>query len=300
MSDFPQDLAEHLQTGATSFCRCWFVQRQDGQTYGFTDHDDDIAFDGMVFQADTGVSASALEQTTGLSVDNTEASGALSSRSITELDIQAGRFDGAEITSWLINWADVSQRVLQFRGYFGEVTRGAGAFRVELRGLTEALNSDQGRIYQAQCCSQGENCVCSNGLSSTQIGVSLHADTIIDRRILNFNSGLEGFDARWFSQGKLIVETGEGAGLSALIKNDRIKGGVRQIELWEELRLDVTTNDLLRLEVGCAGKAAAYKERFGDLTDFRGFPHIPGEDWLAAYPRSRDENSGESLVGGAL
>ena len=78
------------------------------------------------FLASTGLTARALQQTTGLSVDNTEALGALSDASVSEADLLAGRFDGAEVRAWLVNWASVEDRVLQFRGTFGEVSRAGG------------------------------------------------------------------------------------------------------------------------------------------------------------------------------
>ena len=130
-----QDLLDHLGTGATTVCRAWLVQRKDGVAFGFTDHDQDLAFDGQTFRAATGMTAKAVQQTTGLSVDNTEAIGALSDVSVTEDDLLSGRFDAAEVRSWLVNWADVDQRIEQFRGNFGEVIRAGGAFRVELRGF---------------------------------------------------------------------------------------------------------------------------------------------------------------------
>ena len=76
------ELLGHLQTRTTHVCRCWAVARKDGVTLGFTDHDQPLSFDGINFAADTGLSALALQQTTGLSVDNTEAVGALSSMSM--------------------------------------------------------------------------------------------------------------------------------------------------------------------------------------------------------------------------
>src|SRR5690606_20789661 len=125
---YPQDLRDHLATGATTLARCFAVTRKDGAVMGFTDHDRDLSFEGIVFRADSGLTAKAIQQSTGLSVDNTEAFGALKSEAITEADILAGRYDGAEVRGWLVNWADVSVRVLQFRGTLGEVVRRGGGF----------------------------------------------------------------------------------------------------------------------------------------------------------------------------
>lgn len=152
-NDNPQAeaLYDHLRTGVTTTCRCWLLERRDGWSLGFTDHDEDVAFAGMVFSASSGVTASALESTTGLAVNNTEAVGALSAAGLTEADIEAGRFDAASITFWLVNWTDPEQRVIRFRGTLGEVTRKDETFSVELRGMTEPLNQARGRLFQRDC-----------------------------------------------------------------------------------------------------------------------------------------------------
>ncbi|MBP9047287.1 MAG: DUF2163 domain-containing protein, partial [Tabrizicola sp.] len=98
-------LLSHLATGSTTVCRAWTVRRRDGLVLGFTDHDRDLVVDGVACRADTGMTARALQQTTGLSVDNSEAFGALSAAAITEDDLTAGRFDGAEVQAYLVNWA---------------------------------------------------------------------------------------------------------------------------------------------------------------------------------------------------
>ena len=144
-------LQSHLATGATTVCRCWAVYRKDGVVLGFTDHDLDLWFEGVLFRAGSGLSSGALAQATGLAVDNAEAVGALSDASVSEADLRAGRYDEAEVRLWLVNWADTSERRLQFRGSLGEVSCAAGQFRAELRGLTEALNRPHRRVYQRDC-----------------------------------------------------------------------------------------------------------------------------------------------------
>ena len=113
---YPDALVAHLATGATTLARAYELRRKDGLVQGFTDHDRDLSFGGVTYRADTGLTAKALQQATGLSVDNTEAFGALRSDAITEEDILAGRYDGAEVVASLVNWTDVSMRVTQFRG----------------------------------------------------------------------------------------------------------------------------------------------------------------------------------------
>ena len=99
-----QELYDHLAGGQTTVCRAWLVTRRDGTTLGFTDHDRDLVFDGRIFRAESGLTARAVQQTTGLAVDNTEALGALSHAAVTEEDLLAGRYDAAEVRAWLVNW----------------------------------------------------------------------------------------------------------------------------------------------------------------------------------------------------
>lgn len=290
-----ETFAAHLATGATTLCRCWALTRQNGVTMGFTDHDTDLQFEGIVFRADTGLTARALQQTTGLSVDNTEAMGALSDASLTEEDILAGRYDGAEVRAWLVNWAKVADRLLQFRGTVGEITRSAGAFQAELRGLTEALNQPQGRIYQKPCAAVLGDSLCRFDLNAPGYATERAAEIVEEGRVFRFAS-VAGFDDRWFERGTFKVLSGRAEGLIGVVKNDRANGLARRVELWEALALPVAPGDMVRIEAGCDKRAENCRLKFQNFLNFRGFPHVPGEDWLASYPVRDKPNSGGRRV----
>lgn len=293
MSGLNAALHAHLQTGITSTCRAWALERKDGTIMGFTDHDGALTFDGITFRADTGLSALAIQQSTGLSVDNTEAIGALSDVSIREEDIEAGRYDGAEIRAWLVNWQDVRQRHLQFRGTIGELRRSGGAFEAELRGLTEALNRPLGRIYQKPCSAVLGDNACQFQMNTPGYSKELTAVEIIDRRVFRI-AEFGGFDSGWFQHGRLIVKSGAALGLSGLIKRDYIEGAERVIDLWHPLRADVRVDDLLRLEAGCDKRAVTCRLKFQNFYNFQGFPDIPGDDWSITDPSRSSGLNGES------
>jgi uncharacterized phage protein (TIGR02218 family) len=287
-------LFAHLQTRATTVCRAWAVARRDGVVFGFTDHDRDLTFEGIGFRADTGMTARALMQTTGLSVDNSEALGALSAAFVTEEDLLAGRFDGAEVRAWLVNWAAVEERVLQFRGSLGEIVRSGGAFRAELRGLSEALNQPQGRTYQRSCSALLGDLRCRFDLTLPGYSVEVTAEQMVERRLFRFST-LGGHAARWFENGRFTVLSGAAVGVVGLIKADRIEAGLRVVELWGQIGPEVATGDLLRLEAGCDRQAGTCRSKFSNFHNFRGFPHIPGEDWLLSYPSASGGNDGGRL-----
>ena len=286
-------LDAHLATGATGVARCWKLTRRDGVCYGFTDHDVDLNFDDVLFKAESGLTATALSQTTGLSVDNTEALGALSDAAITEADVEAGRFDGAEVEAWLVKWDDPSARVLQFRGSIGELSRQNGAFSAELRGLAEAMNQPRGRIYQKPCAAILGDGKCGVDLDTPVFSAERAVEEVQENRIFRW-SGFDDFAPRWLEKGRFRVLDGAAEGLVGVIKNDRFLDGVREVELWEPLRAPIATGDRVRVEAGCDKRPETCRLKFNNFLNFRGFPDIPGEDWLMTYPTRSSARDGSS------
>ncbi len=291
---FQSELLAHLQSGATTVARAWGIARRDGTRMGFTDHDRDLSFEGFDFRASTGLSASALEQGTGLAVDNSEAVGVLSDAAVRPEDIAAGRLDGAEVTSWLVNWANPEERSILLRGSIGEMRQAGGAFVAELRGLSERLNMPRGRVYQRACTAVLGDASCGFDVTDTGFTTSLPVEEVVERRLFRF-SGFGGFDAGWFTRGQLRVETGVAQGLRGLIKRDGYDGGWRVIELWEALPAELSVGDQLRLIAGCDKRFSTCKTKFDNTLNFQGFPDIPGEDWITSYPTKNGSNTGGSL-----
>jgi uncharacterized phage protein (TIGR02218 family) len=293
----PEALYAHLETGCTTVCHLWHVVREDGTEMGFTDHDGDIVLEGVTFRADTGLTAQALQQTTGFSVDNTEAMGALSSLSISDVDIAAGRFDKAAVTAWMVNWADLSQRVCLFRGNFGEITHGDGVFRVELRGLTDSLNQPQGRTFQRSCGAILGDKRCAVNLADPAFSHEEEVTASFRNEVVLVNANA--FAAQWFVHGTVEVLTGAAKGLRSVVKTDVLADGVRRLSVWESLAVSVSAGDRVRVVAGCNRMVDTCRNKFDNLLNFRGFPHIPGDDWVTAYPVSSTQNTGESRYRGA-
>lgn len=294
MAGMSDGFRDQLDSGLTTLCRCWAVTRSDGVEYGFTDHDRELQFEGLVFKADSGLSALALAQGTGLAVDNTEAVGALSDAAVREEDIEAGRFDGAEIRSWLVNWTDPSVRWLQFRGAIGELRRSGGAFHAELRGLSGALNRPLGRVFQKPCTAVLGDRNCRFSMAVAGYSEERPVGTVQQAKVFSW-SDLSGFEPGWFARGRLVVTSGAASGLWGAIKLDRAEANTRVIELWEPLRASIEPGDTVRLEAGCDKRFETCRLKFNNLVNFQGFPDIPGEDWVVAVPKASAANTGGSL-----
>jgi uncharacterized phage protein (TIGR02218 family) len=236
----------------------------------------------------------ALAQSTGLSVDNTEALGALSDSSLREDEIEQGRFDGAQVRGWLVNWADTAQHWLNFRGTLGELTRAGGGFRAELRGLTEGLNRPLGRVYQKPCSAVLGDGMCRFDLGSEGYSQSLPVQRVAGARRFEWEDFLT-HDADWFLRGRLEVLDGPAAGQWGSIKADRLEGNTRVIELWEPVRGLLAAGTQVRLVAGCDKRAETCRLKFNNFDNYQGFPDLPGEDWVVSVPSSGNRNSGGSL-----
>ncbi len=295
MRSIPTEMLAHFQTGATTICRCWRVERVDGTVMGFTDHDADLEIEGTTYQASSGFDAAALQTSAGLSVDNSAAVGALSSSGVKEADIATGKYDGAVIVQMLVNWQDISQNLIIFRGSLGEVVRGDGSFEAELRGLAEDLNHPIGRSYLRQCDRRLGDVKCGVDVSDPSYsggGVIDRVDGTPDIYV----SGAGDYGDDWFSHGRLEWLTGPNAGLVSDINSDRLDGAFRVLTLWQPPHYPVNAGDEVRLIAGCDKRARTCKAKFANFANFRGFPHLPGEDWVTAYPVSANSNSGGSIV----
>ena len=224
----------HLKTGATTTCRCWWIKRKDGVGFGFTDHDRRLVLDDKNFEPTAGFNARVLQTGQGLNVDNSEIAGVLSSDKISEDDLASGKFDGAEIWVWFVNWQDVSQSQLQFRGYLGEITFAGQQFTAELRSLTDRLASPVGRSYLKQCDAQLGNKRCKFDLSAPNFQREAAVKRAETHRLFYFDDLLD-LNDDWFAYGIIEVLDGANEGAVARIYSDRVINGERRIELSEDL-----------------------------------------------------------------
>lgn len=292
MRQIPEALAAHLADGATTLCHCWRVDLRSGEAMGFTDHDRALAFDGVTYEAEAGFAATEIDSALGLSVDNLEASGALSSVRLSAARLAAGDFDDAAVELWRVNWQDVAQRVLLKRGVVGEVTRGRGFFTAEVRGLSQALNQPRGRLFQYGCDALLGDARCGVDLASPAFSAEVAVNSCTALRLMAV-SGAQGFGAGFFAQGTWRFLSGPNLGRSGQVKFHRVKAGGVEIELWQPLPCAAEAGDRLLLRAGCDRQFATCRDKFDNATRFRGFPHMPGDDFVMSYAVKQKRSKGK-------
>lgn len=275
-------LQAHLDEGTTTLCWCWRITRADGTVFGFTDHDRTLQFDGTMFEPESGLTASEVRSSSDLSVDAQDAQGVLSSDRITETDILDGRWDNAEVEVWRVNWADTTQRVLLRRGAIGQIRRGRLAFVAEMRSQAHVLGQTVGRLFQATCDAELGDTRCRVNLDApTFTGNGAVIDKLRDRAFTA--SGLGSFAAGWFAFGTVTWISGVNVGRRAEILSHDLTDGIAILTLLEAPVRPIAETDAFVIRAGCDKQLATCSAKFSNVANFRGFPHIPGQDTVLRY-----------------
>lgn len=277
-------------------CWCWKIARNDGATQGFTDHDTSIAFGGTTYEAASGFTASDVQSSLGLAVDNLTVVGALNSDTINERDLASGLYDDASIEIWRVNWNAPDQRVLMRKGSLGEVQRGRTAFQAEVRGLAHILNQPVGRAFGYSCDADLGDARCTIALDNAAFAGSGIVTTVDDNRRLTV-SGLESFADGWFTNGKLTFTSGANAGRAMEVKRHGVSSLGVSIELWQPMSEGIALSDAFAIAAGCDKQFATCKARFNNAANFRGFPYMPGNDAVVATVAQSQVLDGGSRYG---
>ena len=181
------------------------------------------------------------------------------------------------------------------KGTIGEVKREGFSFSAEVRGLTDALARESGGLYTLNCGADLGDHRCKIDLTSASFRGSGAVVTM--ESVASFTvSGLADFDDGFFSAGRLLWSTGANAGRAMDVKLHQTSGGSVRVTLWQAMAEAIATGDTFQVTAGCNKRFSTCRERFGNAVNFRGFPHIPGNDFLVSYTTSGEPgHSGKSL-----
>jgi len=270
-----------LAAELTTLAFCWRIARVDGVVLGLTAHDQPLTINGLAYAASPGMAPSAVALTDGIEVDTMEVTGALSAAAISAGDLAAGRFDGAAVTLFLVDWADPGLACQPLaRGTLGTVTRAlterGGSFTATLRGPTAAFEATAVELCAPECRAGLGDARCRVDLAPLTVMASVGASS--DQALIGV-AGVTG-DLQRFVHGRLRPLDGANAGLDAqvaAIVDSRIA-------LFEPLPFALASGTRLSLREGCDKRFASCAGRFGNAVNFRGEPHVPGGDILTRFP----------------
>ncbi len=265
-----------FSTDVETVATFWRLLRSDGITLGFTAHDRDLWFDGILHRASPGMVPSSIRKSAGFEADSAEVRGALTHEAITPDDLAAGRFDGAAIRIGLVDW-ETGEALVLYAGTIGSISEEDGRFSAELVSRKAELQRDPVPRTSPACraafCGPGCNL---SGSAHTRdwrmTGLDLEANAA------HFDGSPEpalhaGGTVRWLD--------GPMAGAAMTIMAGTAEGG---LVLDQPLDPATPVGARARVREGCDHRLETCAERFGNAVNFRGEPFLPGNDLLAGYP----------------
>lgn len=280
MKTVSDELYAHLQEEVTTVCTVWRLTRKDGVVMGFTDHDRDINIGGILFKASTGFTPTAIDKSSDLSVDNMDVEGKFEDDRITEEDMWKGVYDYAKIDVAQINYANppASFRpgdvLWHTTGYLGEVRTDGKRFKVEVRSLTQMMGQGHGDVTTRTCTANLGDSRCKYDLSKvTKEGTVTRV--VRDRTFMAPELTKE---AGYYDGGKVTFLTGALAGYAGEV----VSYDVGVVRLYLAPPRPIEPGARFTITPGCDKTIQQCQQRFDNVLNFRGFPHVPGTDsWQA-------------------
>lgn len=257
----------------------WRLERSDGVTLGFAAHDRDIWRGGLLYRAAPGIRPSAIELHGNPQAETMDVEGVLSSDTISDDDLAAGRWDRAHMAIGIADWQDASRGPdWLIEAEFGEIVRREGAFQVELLSGKRSLDN-------ALCPRTSPSCRAEFG--DHDCGVSrarfrrIMAVTDIDAHdgAIGF-SGVTIQNAQRFVEGQIRWHSGENRGLAQRIL--RVEGAY--VCPVDPPYFPVRLGDIAEITQGCDKTLSTCRTRYNNVVNFRGEPHLPGNDLLTRFP----------------
>ncbi len=290
MIPLPAGFQASLDSGVTTLCWCWLVTRSDGAVLGFTDHDRALEVAGVACEPQSGLASGPVRCETGAPARGA-AFGALHSDAIQAADIANGLYDGAEVRVMRVNWQSPDQAVTVFTGEIGEIARAGAGFEAELTGLSARLNRRIGRVFARTCDAELGDHRCGVDLDTpTFTGSGVVAEALADGIITA--SGLDGFAPGWFGEGRLTWTSGANAGARSRVRVHAVAGDLARLELARTPFHPPQAGDGFNVSAGCDGQAVTCRAKFNNFINFRGCPHLPGNDVLLRHAGSEPVRDG--------
>lgn len=258
----------------TNLALCWRLERTDGAGLALTSHDRTLVIDGDTYGSTPGMMPASVTRSLGPEPDGGEASGALSSEALDDGDLSAGRWNGATIALDAVDWSDPTRATVRLlAGEIGTVAMRGDAFTCDLNGAAAGLAGPVCPSTSAECRAHFGDSDCrvdlaGRTLRAVVIGVGgnqLTLDRAVDDRLVF---------------GRIRFLDGENCGLTSVIL--AVARGV--IQLRDPPKAFLQAGCRVELREGCDKRFETCVARFDNAINFRGEPHLPGNDLLTRYP----------------
>lgn len=292
MRSLSVSFAAHLASNPLKLAECVLLSPLVGTPMGFTSLNRDLLIDGVTYEAGTWAEMSSMSATRGSGVDNIETSGILSSDNITESDIIAGVYDGAKIELFQVVWSNLSYgKFIVLTGVLGEISHTGTLFNTEFRSLSQFLSQNivdltspvcrVRQLFDAKCFVNGTNY--DETFVPGDFRFLSPVSAVVSSRQITFGGPTTPVNGEikatgYYDYGIVLFTTGLNAGYSRDVKSHILNASLAEITLQESFPFTVAVSDIARLEAGCDRLSATCTNKYANIGNYRGEPHLPGSE----------------------
>lgn len=271
-------------SGKHCWATLWTITRKDGVVFRFTDHDQELSFlEETYLPGASSLSASARQKLEGTDAQNLDVKGAITSDSITEADLRAGKYREAVVQEFVVDWRfPWAGKFITCSYRIEETQRTGDAWTAKLAGFKIYLQQTVGDTYSKECrWKEFGGPFCGLDLAPLTQSSKTVSAVVKSRKI--FNTDLIGEDGL-FDDGKITWTSGSNAGLVSEIKSFESVSG--RVELQLPTPGDIEDSDEFTAVPGC-DRLEDTCRAYGNFNRFGGFVFIPGNDALYSTPSSQ-------------
>lgn len=257
----------------TTHAWCFEFSLKNGERLGFTNHHNNITINGLTYNKYSSVDNSALQKKNKFHSDNMEIIGIINHNSITEEDLESGKFDGAKVKIIIVNYnnpEDDNETI--FTGICGNITTHDGTFVIEIDGIQSKLNNTIGELYSPNC--RAKFCDKRCGLSKKSFSKSAFVSSVINETSFIISS--PNHPKGYYDYGLIEFTNGKNKNIPLEIRHSN-KG---TIELTMPPPYPINSGDKFLITAGCDKTFDTCCNKFNNAINFRGEPHIPGKNKL--------------------
>jgi len=252
---------------------------KDTTVYGWTDYDTELVVNGITYVPAAGLTRTNLTSTADESVSNQElTSGWVDAP---ENDLLAGKFDDAVVEVAFVSPRDLSLgEFIINKGNIGQVTWTADGFRADIQSHMRKLARNISFVFTANCrhqlfSSPSPMKIGYCGVSKPSYTVVGTIGSIIIDQLRFTSNGISQPDG-WARGGTITFSSGNNAGMTFEVRRFEV-GADTTIELFVPSSRSMQVGDQFELTTGCDKTLDTCKNKFNNVVNFGGFPHIQTE-----------------------
>lgn len=239
-------------------------------------------YPGVIFKHTIGLTASRVEHPAGTDATNLEADFFVNDEGLKEDDIEAGKWDHGAFTIFTTNAnaLDMGQEIVA-QGYFGKFEQHDGMYRVELKGVNEALHQIIGRVTEELCDADYGDARCGLDLVARGEVKTGTITSVINQYTFRDSSRSEA--AEYFDNGRGSFTGGDNNGFPFHV--DSWNPTTKEFRLRKAMPYLPVIGDTYTVNRGCKKRLVDCLDR-DNVINMRAFPFVPTQEDFVGVPNA--------------